>query len=140
MDSYFLRIKKISLDDLDRIVLFIEETTEKLEVHSEFIPDVVVTTMEAVTNILKHGYRDEPGLVEIEIKRKEKALVIVFRDLAETFDPTVRPAPDTSLPLEQRPMGGLGVYLMNHFMDELVHQTQAQGGNELICIKKDIFP
>lgn len=140
MSSYFLRIEKASLNDLDGITLFIEESTKKLEVSSAVTKDVVLATLEAVTNILTHGYKDKPGWVEIVIQRNGKSLIVCFRDLAETFDPTQKPTPDISLPLDQRPIGGLGVHLIRNFVDEVIHQVPSQGGNELICIKKDIFP
>jgi len=140
MESHFLRIEKASLNDLDSIILFIEETAQKLEVDSTVTSAIVLTTMEAVTNVITHGYKEQPGSVEIEIRKNENSLVVVFRDFAETFDPTQISPPDTSLPLDQRPVGGLGVHLIKNFADELIHQVPPQGGNELICIKKDIFP
>jgi serine/threonine-protein kinase RsbW len=140
MESHFLRIDKASPNDLDSIILFVEETAKKLEADSSIASDFVLATMEAVTNVLTHGYKGQPGLVEIEVRKNGNSLVIVFRDFAETFDPTQIPPPDTALPMDQRPVGGLGVHLIKNFVDELIHQVPPQGGNELICIKKDIFP
>jgi anti-sigma regulatory factor (Ser/Thr protein kinase) len=124
---------------LDEIIHFIEESASMLRVGSSITQDVVLATMEAVTNILTHGYKETPGFVEIEVKRNGKSLFVCFRDLAETFDLNDMPAPDISLPLDQRPRGGLGVHLIRNFVDEMSHHVSSQGGNELICIKKDVF-
>ena len=139
MDPHFLRKEKASLHDLDEIIRFIEEAVTELKVRSAATQEVVLAAMEAVTNILTHGYQETPGFVEIEIKQDGKALVVSFRDLAAPFDLTQMSPPDISLPLDQRPTGGLGVHLIRNFMDEMSHQAPAQGGNELICIKKDVF-
>ena len=139
MAQHFLRKEQATLHDMDEIIRFVEEHTRKLDVDASTIQYIVLATLEAVTNILTHGYEEETGFVEIEIKREGKSLVICFRDHAVSFDPTQIPTPDIALPLGQRPMGGLGVHLIRIFLDELIHKVPSHGGNELICIKKDVF-
>jgi len=100
------------------------------------IDDLVLAVDESATNIIMHGYRGQPGDIEVEIRRAPDAVVIYLRDRAPPFDPTRLPAPDVTLPLEQRPIGGLGVYLTRQLMDSVTHRLTSQGGNELTLIKK----
>jgi anti-sigma regulatory factor (Ser/Thr protein kinase) len=91
---------------------------------------------EAVTNTIAHGYQGEQGAVEVEVSRAGEDLVIRIRDEAPLFDPTIVPAPDVTLPLEQRLPGGLGIYFIRQIMDEMTHRVTPQGGNELILVKR----
>lgn len=123
------------LDNLAAIRRFVEDAAEALDIDPATIGDIVQSVDESATNIIEHGYRGSPGMIEVEIKREGKALLAVLRDQAPPFDPTQRPPPDITLPLEQRPLGGLGVYLTKMFMDRVIHRVTPEGGNELTLVK-----
>jgi serine/threonine-protein kinase RsbW len=101
--------------------------------------DVILAVDEAITNIVVHGYRDRAGEIEIEIRREGDALVVCLRDEAAPFDPHSVPPPDLSLSLEDRPIGGMGIYIMKQLMDRVIHRVPPQGGNELTLVKNGIF-
>ncbi len=63
----------------------------------------VLAVDELAANTIVHGYRGQPGTIEVEIERTAEALMVRRRDQAPPFDPTRLAEPDTSLPLEQRP-------------------------------------
>lgn len=101
------------------------------------IADMLIAMNEAATNIILHGYQGRPGIVEVEVGYDGDALVVALRDQAPAFDLTLAPPPDVTLPLERRPLGGMGVYMMRQLTDELIHRTTTDGRNELILVKKD---
>jgi serine/threonine-protein kinase RsbW len=127
------------LENLSVIRRFVQETLADLGVNHKVIADVILATDEAATNVIVHGYVDQPGLVEIALDRRGDALVITVRDQAAMFDPTGVPPPDLDLPLDQRTPGGMGVHLIRQLMDEVVYQTTPQGGNELTMIRKGVL-
>jgi serine/threonine-protein kinase RsbW len=65
-------------------------------------------------------------------------LVVCLRDHAPPFDPRSVLPPDPSLPLEVRPLGGMGVHLMKQLVDRVIHRVPPQGGNELTLVKNGI--
>ncbi len=105
----------------------------------EAIADLLVAVNEAVTNIIVHGYRGQPGVVDIEVTYDRDNLAVSLEDRSPPFDPTSVPAPDVSLPLAQRRFGGMGIHLMRQFTDEVIYRSTA-GGNELVLIKKNVRP
>ena len=129
---------KATLKNLARIRCFVEQTATALGVEQAAIPDLLLAVDEAATNIIVHGYQGQEGPLEVEIECQGDALLIRLRDAAAPFDPTAIPPPDLSLPLEERPIGGMGIYLMRRCMDEVTHSCPPQGGNELILIKKGV--
>jgi serine/threonine-protein kinase RsbW len=126
------------LQNLAIIRHFITEyaAAEKID-QPETIADMLVAVNEAVTNIIVHGYRGQPGDIDIEVVCVGDDLVVTLRDQSPPFDPTSVPAPDLSLPLAQRPFGGMGIHLMRQLTDEVIYQPAANG-NELILIKKKV--
>lgn len=123
------------LDNLSAVRRFVMDRLAALAVDPEVAHDVILATDEAVTNVIVHGYQGRPGSVEIEVGRSGESLVVHVRDQAPPFDPTRVPPPDLNLPLEQRPYGGMGVYIIRKLMDRMSHRLTPQGGNELILVK-----
>jgi anti-sigma regulatory factor (Ser/Thr protein kinase) len=79
---------------------------------------------EIVTNIIVHGYGDAElsGTLELRAALDDSALTVSIEDSGVPYDPRQTPAPDTSLPLEERPIGGLGVYLALKSVDEFFYE------------------
>ncbi len=124
------------LKNLSTIRTFVEEEASALGADPKAVADMLLAVDEAATNIIVHGYQGRPGEIEIDVSRRGRNLVVRLRDQAEPFDPNQVPAPDLTLPLEKRPIGGLGVYLITRLVDEMQHRIRPEGGNELILVKK----
>ena len=128
------------LSDLQDIRNFIEEYAQRLNIDASTTYDILLSVTEMVTNIIVHGYRGESGPIDIEVSQQDDALVVCLRDEAPPFDPTQVPTPDLTLPLERRPVGGLGVYLTREFMDRVSYRRGPRGGNELVLVKEGVVP
>jgi len=132
------RLLRVSTEpaSLARIRRFVEHEAIELGAGQDAAADVVQAVDESVTNIIVHGYRGAHGVVEVEIRAVDGALVVHLRDHAPTFDPTRVPRPDLSRPLERRPLGGMGVHLARELTDEVIHRIPPGWGNELTIIKR----
>lgn len=124
------------LKNLSQIRDFVEVAALGLGFDSEGIHNLQLAVDEAATNVMLHGYQGQGGPLEIEMERLERRLVVRLRDEAAPFDPNTVPVPDLTLPLSQRPIGGLGVHLVRQTMDEIHHRVTPTGGNELTLIKR----
>ena len=125
------------LQNLARIRDFVDQSVAGLGVQQPAtIGDLRLAVDEAVTNIIVHGYQQQPGIVELEVARRADLIIIRIRDNAPPFDPNTVPTPDTSLPLFLRQPGGLGVHLVRQTTDEMRHRITSSGGNELVLVKQ----
>jgi len=136
--TYSLRMDA-QLENLSAIRDFVEETATRLNVVPAAIPNIVLAVDEMVTNIIEHGYRGQPGSIEIDVTTQGDALIVQLHDQAPPFDPTTRPPPDLSIPFDERTPGGLGIYLTRKMMDDVQHHVTATHGNELTLIKHQII-
>ena len=138
MDSKRVLRIPAELNELEAMRRFVEEQAQALGVEASAVYDVLLAVDELTMNIVVHGYHSQLGTIEVEMRTVGDALEVRLRDQAPPFDPTLVSTPDTTLPLEQRPAGGMGILLARHFMDSMIHRILPQGGNELILLKKGV--
>ena len=80
---------------------------------------------EHLTNVRKYAYTDAaPHEIHIRLSCDERALHVEVEDDGRAFNPLEAPHVDTSVPLEQRSIGGLGIHLLRQFMDELDYRRE----------------
>jgi anti-sigma regulatory factor (Ser/Thr protein kinase) len=128
-----------NVGQLGAIRTFVEQQAQALFVDPETIYDLTLAVNEVATNIMVHGYRSQPGEIEIALRRQGDAIEIRLRDQARLFDPTRVPAPDLTLPLHKRPFGGMGVHVTRQIVDAMRYRVTPEGGNELTLVKRAIM-
>ncbi len=124
------------LENLAEIRRFVLEEAAALGAGEEAICDLELAVDEAACNIICHGYERRGGTIQVEVERDGDRLVVRLCDEAPLFDPSRHPSPNVTLPLEDRPLGGLGIFLIRQAVDEMVYRVTAEGGNELTLIKR----
>jgi len=97
---------------------------------------VEVSLDEVLANVVRHGLggRGEAATVEIELNLDAgiapPTCEVVVADDGPSFNPLSVPEPDTSLGVEERPIGGLGIALVRRLMDEVEYERR-DGKNRL---------
>ncbi len=90
--------------------------------------DVVLILDELFSNIVIHGYlRDPGGKIQIEAEATTHQVQVTLMDQAPAFNPLTVPEPDTTLPLEKRPIGGLGLLFVRRTADDLQYELAPAG-------------
>ena len=135
MKSLTMRYDAAQVRDLNDMREFLEQSVLVLGGSEDDAGDLVLAVNEAVTNVLLHGYDNQPGPVILCVEVENGDLRVILTDTAPLFDPTRVPPPDIFLPLEDRPLGGLGVHMMRQLTDELVYRALPDG-NELAFVKR----
>jgi anti-sigma regulatory factor (Ser/Thr protein kinase) len=97
--------------------------------------DMVVE--EVFINVASYAYPDSTGMVSLDLTLDEEQnfLCLTFRDSGIPYDPLRKQSPDLSAPAEKRPIGGLGIFLVQKYSDSLSYEY-ADGENRLTIGKK----
>ena len=74
--------------------------------------------------------------MDVEIERDDDCITIRLKDGGKPFNPLEREMPDTTLPLEERRIGGLGIFLTIKKMDEVTYDYVDH--MNILTIKKKI--
>ncbi len=122
--------------NLEQIAEFVTAAAAALGLDEQRAFELQMAVDEACTNIIQHAYG--PGvageiLIRCEIEGDD--LVVILRDRGRPFDPNEAPQPDTTCSLEERQVGGLGIYFMRKLTDRLVFRCGPEG-NELRLYKR----
>ena len=98
--------------------------------------DLKLAVDEACTNIITHGYAGmNPGSILLTIELDRHQVVMTIADFGHAFEPSDSPAPDVEAGLEDRPMGGFGLYFIYRTMDEVRYEAE-ENGNCLTLVKR----
>jgi serine/threonine-protein kinase RsbW len=122
---------------LRRMLEFIREAAMEAGCGSDEMKQIELASEEALVNIIHYAYEQQAdGNVEIICLSPAKGTItVVFRDHGIAFNPLESVGEvDPSLPLEKRPIGGLGVYLIRQLMDRVEYKRE-KGANELRLTK-----
>ena len=109
-----------------RLLTALEAFTEEHHLPASVRQAADLALEEHLTNILRYAY-DDTQLHEIRVRFElnQDGLVIEVEDDGRAFDPLQRPRVDTALPLESKPMGGLGIHLIRQVMDDVSYRREA---------------
>jgi len=91
---------------------------------------------ELLANAFSHGRTGrEDCSVTVEVELDHERLTVIVTDDGMPFDPFGRDTPDTTLSLEERPIGGLGIHLVGQLMDQVNYQRR-DGHNIVVLVKE----
>jgi len=124
------------VDQLPALAEKIEELSEKWNLPMPLTMNLNLVLEEAVSNIIFYGYPDKnEHTIKISVSLLNQEIEVEIEDEGIPFDPTSMKQPDVNLPAEERPIGGLGIFLIFKIMDH-VNYKREQGKNILTLKKK----
>lgn len=121
---------------LEEVIEFIDEQLEAADCPPKTQIKLDVAVEEIFVNVAHYAYHPDVGAVEIkvDITQNPKTAVISFSDSGKPFNPLDNPDPDTTLSAEERPIGGLGIYMVKNTMDDVRYEF-IDGRNCLTIVK-----
>ena len=120
------------------VASFVSQMAKLSGMVQEEIFQVELAVDEACTNVIVHGY-EEDGLQSFSVTCNfdEEAFLAEVEDHGKCFDFDAVPEPDIDAPIEERKVGGLGIYLIRQTMDQVTYQKGKDGFNRL-SMKKSL--
>jgi serine/threonine-protein kinase RsbW len=117
------------LDSLPELRRYAKEAATRAGVDEHRTYQLQLAVDEIATNIISYGYKDAGVSAEISItgEIRNDALVITLEDRSPAFDPRTRPMPDAedlAKPLEDRTVGGLGIFLATQGVDRFDYRRE----------------
>jgi serine/threonine-protein kinase RsbW len=125
-----------ALVELDRLNEFLAAFWASNQLPEDAIFDFNLSLDEVFTNIVQHGYTDLlDHEIDIELLLENGTVVITVEDEGVPFNPLDVPEADVTLPLHERSIGGLGIFLVRKLMDEIEY-SRSGNRNRLVMKKK----
>jgi anti-sigma regulatory factor (Ser/Thr protein kinase) len=123
------------IEEIERMAAFLEELSQEYDLSVEHSFNIHLAVEEAVTNVIMYAYpQDEKHEFALTVQKIEDSLIFKVIDSGKEFDPTLQPEADVTLSLEERPVGGLGIFLIRRVMQSVEYQ-RVDGKNILTMVK-----
>ena len=112
-----------SIDELDNVLKFIDNEIKDIN-DNKLLTKFNLVVEEIFVNIVSYAYEDNSNnnTVTISIKDNDDKTIITFIDSGKHFNPLIKDDPDISLSADERPVGGLGIYLVKKMMDNVEYE------------------
>ena len=122
--------------EISKLAIFIEELGEGFGLSPELVFNLNLVLEEAVSNVILYAYpKEEHQTISLIARKKDNQLIFVLTDSGKEFDPTQAPDADITLSAEDRPIGGLGIFLIRQIMNTVEYQ-RIEGKNVLTLGKE----
>ncbi len=124
------------LQELERMADIVQDFCARNALSPSLAYQLTLVLDELLTNVISYGYADDAEhTIELTINLAEGSLTIEWEDDGEAFDPFKVEEPDLESPIEDRPIGGLGVHFVKTIMDTVAYRRR-DGRNHLTMSKK----
>jgi serine/threonine-protein kinase RsbW len=125
------------LENVPVAIEFVTEAFRSAELDERTLYQIQLAVDEACANVVDHAYEGmEPGDMEISCSVDDRVLSIRVRDWGTGFAADQVSNPDVDAPLEERTLGGLGLFLVRQVMDQVAYGRVSEGCNELVMTKR----
>ena len=131
-------VLKAKLENIPEVTAFIDEQLEALDCPMKAQMQIDVAIDELFSNIARYAYAPGEGdaTVRFSFDEQERAAEITFLDSGVPFDPLAKADPDVTLTVEEREIGGLGIFLVKKTMDSLTYRYE--DGKNVLTLRKRI--
>ncbi|MBR5603826.1 MAG: ATP-binding protein [Bacteroidales bacterium] len=99
--------------EVNKLNMFVEEIGEEFSLSPDVVFNLSLVLEEAVVNVINYAYpKEEHESIYLSARLHEGSIILVLTDTGVEFDPTMAPEADITLSAEERPIGGLGIFLI----------------------------
>lgn len=124
-------------ENVDKAIEFVDEMLEEYDcgMNEQMAIDVAVD--ELFANIAHYAYNPETGYatVKVDVIREPLSVVITFIDNGKPYDPLAKVDPDITQSIEDREIGGMGIFIVKKSMDSVDYEYK--DGKNILTIKKN---
>ncbi len=136
MNERISLVLKNNLAELERLAAEVSAWCGRQALSEEVDYQVNLVLDEVVSNVIRHGYRDKrQHEIRVDLDFLDGELTIQVEDDGVHFSPLQVSPPDISKPINERPVGGLGIYMVRQIMDSLDYRRE-NGRNSLVMKKR----
>jgi serine/threonine-protein kinase RsbW len=135
-DSLIFTLKN-DITELKKIFSYLEKFSGSQGLAKKTLFEITLCIDEHVTNIITHGYPDDgEHWIQLTLSREESRFIVRIEDDGDLYNPMEAAVPDLNAPLEKRKIGGLGIYLARHYMDNIAYERL--GTSNVVVMTKNL--
>ena len=125
-----------TVENLPQVTEYITESLEEKDCPPKIVMQMELVIEELFVNVAHYAYRPDVGKCTVlkEFEENPRAIILTFIDSGVPYNPLEHEDPDTSLGVEEREIGGLGIFLVKRNVDEITYEYK--DGQNILRLKK----
>ena len=125
-----------TVDNLQQVIDFVTGQLEAHDCPMKATMQMELVVEEIFVNIASYAYKtgNGPATICINFEENPVAVLVTFIDVGEPYNPLQKEDPDTTLGLEDREIGGLGIFLVKKNVDEITYNYT--DNQNILSVKK----
>ncbi len=125
-------------ENLPQVLGFVDRELEQSGCGMETMLEIDMAVEEIFVNVCSYAYDPEIGQTTIrtEIKQEPLSVILSFIDGGIPYDPLKKTDPKLNIPMKERTIGGLGIFLVKQTMDDVTYEYK--DGKNILTIKKKL--
>ena len=126
-------VVKAKIENLEQVQDFVR--AQLGECPPKILTQLIISVDEIFSNIASYAYEREVGDVTVRVAVGDD-ITLTFEDGGMAYDPLAQADPDTTLALEDREIGGLGIFMVKNLMDAVEYRRV--GSKNVLTVKKNV--
>ena len=123
-----------NIDNYAKLIDWLDKKCDDVRIESSYKTKLNIAVEEIFANVANYAYPTNEGNVKVEFKIIDVNQVKMrFIDAGTQYNPLEKEDPDVTLGVEDRPIGGLGIFMVKNYMDEVNYAYEH--GNNILTIK-----
>jgi len=126
------------VENIEKVTNFVDELLEANDCSMKAQMQIDIAIDELFSNIAFYAYKPNIGMatVTVDFTDNPKAVTISFIDEGTQYNPLEKDDPDVTLSVDEREIGGLGIYMVKKSMDSMGYRYE--NGKNILTINKQI--
>ena len=114
-------------DEVARMAVAVDRFARDTEMSDEDLHNIHLILDELVINVIKYAFHDnQPHTIGVTLALSGRRLTMTVEDDGASFDPTAHPEPDLEIPIDERPIGGLGIHIVRSLSDSVTYRRNGR--------------
>lgn len=125
------------VEELDRVSVFVNDIADELQLNDELRMNLGLALEEMVSNVIFYAYPEgTEANIDLTAESDGQTLTLIISDQGQEFDPTMAESNDMDADPAERPLGGMGIFIVKNIMNHVSYQRL--DGRNLLTMKKEI--
>lgn len=124
-----------NIEQINSLHDFVDSIGDELNLSPALTLNLNLALEEIVSNVILYAYPSESNenKIYIEFTRSGDQLKFIVSDYGKPFNPTAKDEPDITLEAVDRPIGGLGIFLVKQIMDDITYYRENNMNKLVLC-------
>ena len=115
----------VTQENYKAFYMWLHDACQEWNINGDLSNKLDMCAEEIFANVAFYAYPERQGIIDVTLDKTDKNIIVEFKDEGIEYNPLEKPDPDITLSPEERPIGGLGIYMVKNLSDEIYYKRES---------------